>query len=122
MYKTILNWWTKFLTKKKYKYTLKTSVYFYIKELKGITFSNDFVSINNGVIVIKRGYSWDGCTLAPDSLSSYLGSLLHDALYQFKIVDQQLADYLFYRQLIKDRHKFAKLYYIGVILFGEYFY
>ena len=36
----------------------------------------------NGVLVVKRGYVWDGASFAIDTKNTMLASLIHDALYQ----------------------------------------
>ncbi len=76
--------------------------------LLGVSFSNEWVKIENGEIVIKAGYAWDGCSPAYKVISgklfpsgiwfgpwdgpigidghvvSHRASLVHDALCQFR--------------------------------------
>ena len=106
----------------KYKFTLEKPKDFFIKELKGVYFRNKWCSINDGYLIINRGYSWNGCTMATDTDRTYVASLIHDLLYQFTIVDKELADFVFFKELLNNKFKFAKLYYLGVVLFGEKFY
>ena len=106
----------------KYKFTLQDSPHLYIKGLKGIFFSNEWVQICNGFVTVKRGYSWDGCTFAPDFKETYTASLIHDVLYQFNIVDREKADLVFYEILKQNGFRFAKIYYFAVRLFGGLFY
>ena len=105
----------------KYKLTLKEHLYTYSVELKDVYFSNNWLMICNGYITIKKGYSWDGCTFAPDTKSTYEASCVHDALYQFKI-DKQKRDLAFYDLLKQNGFTLAKIYYISVRLFGFLFY
>ena len=106
----------------KYKFTLETAKHFFIKELKGVYFRNRWVVISDGYVIVRKGYSWDGCTMAIDTKRTYDASLIRDLLYQFNIVPQIQADFVFYNILLDYKFKFAKLYYIAVVLFGEKYY
>ena len=106
----------------KYKFTLETAKHFFIKELKGVYFRNKWCSINEGYLIINRGYSWNGCTMAIDTDRTYVASLIHNLLYQFNIVPQIQADFVFYNILLQHKFKCAKLYYMAVILYGEKYY
>ena len=108
--------------KSTYKFTLYKPKDFFIKELQGVYFRNKWCSINDGYLIINRGYSWNGCTMAIDTDRTYDASLIRDLLYQFNIVPQIKADFVFYNILLERKFKFAKLYYIAVILFGENYY
>ena len=77
--------------------------------------------VSNGFITVNRDYSWNGCTFAIDTKSTYIASCVHDALYQFKI-DKQKSDLAFYDLLKQNKFPFAKIYYISVRLFGFLFY
>ena len=97
------------------------------------TFSNEWLDIRtlaNGLIniTIAPGYSWDGCTLAPDLPGTYAGGALHDALYQF--VDEivkawpgwtvlrvlRLADAIFFERMIADgAGRFVAMIYTGAV-------
>lgn len=105
----------------KYKYTLKEPLYTYSVELKDVYFSNDWIMVCNGFITIKKGYSWDGCTFAPDTIETHIASCVHDACYQFK-VNRLKSDRCFYDLLKQNKFSFAKIYYISVRLFGFIFY
>ena len=108
--------------KKQYKYTLKKDHYFYNEHLKNVIFRHEFFECVYGNCVIKKGYSWDGCTFAPDFKETYTASLIHDVLYQFNIVDREKADLVFYEILKQNGFRFAKIYYFAVRLFGGLFY
>ena len=102
--------------------------------------NNDWAQINyDGTILIKKGYSWDGCTPkfsfwdivvgTPDGIidkqtgkpKTYYASLLHDAMYQFAnkdIVKRKDVDSEFLRLMQRQNFKLAKLYYYVVRIFG----
>ena len=94
----------------------------YIKDLQGIEFSCESGYISKGFLFIKESYKWDGCTLAIDTKETYTASLIHDFLYEYKPVKENIADKIFYKQLRYDSFKFAKVYYLGVRLFGSLWY
>ena len=49
---------------------------------------NEFISLNNeGLLTIRKGYSWNGMTKCPDFKKTMFPSLVHDALYQMMRVD-----------------------------------
>ena len=109
----------------KYKYTLE-----YIKIIDLGLFTNvkldDYICkhgyIKNNFLIIYGGYSWDGATVVPDTDKTYIASLIHDFLYQYKVCKRKDADKIFYDRLLYDKFEFSGLYYIGVRLFGYYFY
>jgi hypothetical protein len=104
------------------RFTLQSSFTQYIKDLRGIKFSCESGYISRGMIFIKESYSWDGCTGVPDTDNTYTASLLHDFLCEYRAVNRKLADKIFYKQLRYDGFKFAKVYYLGVRLFGSLWY
>ena len=67
-----------------YKYQLKSNVVIQTPLLPGTPrFIQGYVFLDtDGVLMIYRGYAWDGCTNAPDTDSNMLAGLVHDALYQ----------------------------------------
>lgn len=86
-----------------YRYILTAPHVQWAPELSGVTFDNEWLTIRNGVVTIQAGYAWDGCSPArrlpggiwigtPDGPLaengrpvSYLPSLVHDALCQFRL-------------------------------------
>lgn len=80
----------------------------------------------DGVLTIKRGYAWNGCSFVPDTKKTLVAGLIHDFMYQFSCGDaawcRAKADELFYIQLEQERFIAAKLYYIGVHSLGWAFY
>ena len=106
----------------KYKYTLKEPLSTYSVELKDVYFSNDWLMVCNGFITVNSGYSWDGCSFAPDTIETYIASCIHDAFYQFHFTTRKRADLAFYDLLKQNKFPFAKIYYISVRLFGFLFY
>ncbi len=87
-----------------YKFVLEKNV-FIQTGLKGREFVNEWVTLDeHGLFCIKKGYAWDGCSPkfvfadliigTPDGRLNestgkpitYYASLLHDVIYQFKMV------------------------------------
>ena len=118
-------------TPKIYRYTLTEDVEFYNARLKGYHSSNAFGTIINGLITIKAGYSWDGCSPKFINICGlYIGtpdfnnktkqaSLIHDFLYQYKIGTREIADNIFYDELRLQNFPLAGLYYNAVRKFGK---
>ena len=104
-----------------YKDKLDKPLRLHSKELKGVYFSNEWISIVNGYVTVQKGYSWNGCTFAPDTKETYAASCVHDAMYQFKI-NREVSDNAFYELLKQHGFRYAKIYYISVRLFGFLFY
>ena len=104
-----------------HNYTLENDYHYYSDRLKEICLATEYVFICNGYITIKKGYSWNGCTYVPDFKGTYYASLIHDALYQYK-VGRKIADLVFYDLMKRDKFKGAWIYYNGVKLFGRLFY
>ena len=127
--------------KHNYKYKIRLPKTFLLKGFLSESFEGRFIKIcKGGLIKIKEGYAWDGCTPNVNVLglfslgtpngtlnlntglpSTYRASLLHDALYQYREfipISRKDADCLFYQQLVRDNFGFAKLYYWTVRIFG----
>ena len=76
-----------------YKFTLTEDRVVYSKYFKGVYYEHDLFIIDDGLIYIKSGYSWDGCSPkwevygvifgAPDFKCIYDAILVHDILFQF---------------------------------------
>lgn len=107
---------------KKYKYTLKEDLVFYNRLFNNKSFFYDYLTIDDGMVVIRKGYSWNGCNFAIDTPQTYRASCIHDALYQYQPISRLNADNLFFDVLLKNRFKFAPLYYLAVRLFGWIYY
>ena len=118
---------------KYYKYTLKKDYECFIEKLIGVNFSNEWLSIKNGVLVVRAGYSWDGCSPkfqfkvfgkkivigVPDGKNDKLKfpSLVHDVLCQFGrkiLITKQTVNSIFYDMMKAVKWRFAKLYYFAV--------
>lgn len=124
----------------RYKITrpyIKRSIY-----LEGVSFSNEWMTIEDGKLMIKPGYSWDGCspsfripgtqwwigtpdgTLNPDGRpQTFYATLVHDALCQFRPnipIDKASTVALFYDMLLEGGFKTwrAELYATAVNLLG----
>lgn len=97
----------------------------------------------NGIIIVKKGYAWDGCTPKiclfdilfgiPDGVvhvrtrkpKAYYASLVHDALYQFLPDDLPLtrkdADDCFLKLMGETGFFPRYIYYAAVRIFGGFF-
>lgn len=70
--------------KKGYKYQLAKRYVGRIDIKPPEDIANEYIALSkNGVLVIKKGYAWDGATYFPDIIILIRISLVHDALYQF---------------------------------------
>lgn len=80
----------------KYKYQLVKD-YKVVIPIKGKTILEDYIELYpNGILLIKKGYAWDGPSGPTiDTLSFMRGSLVHDVLYQ--LIRMRLLD-LSYRK------------------------
>lgn len=46
-----------------------------------------YIEMDGPIFTIRAGYSWDGCTYAPEAHWNMRASLFHDAMYQVKKCD-----------------------------------
>ncbi|WP_257292734.1 DUF1353 domain-containing protein [Endozoicomonas sp. ONNA1] len=131
---------------------MKTKQWIYVLEkdftiytdLVGYSFSNPWMRLeSNGLLFIKKGYAWDGCTPklfnffdlfylgTPEGIidnttnkpKTYYASLVHDALYQWaddNPISKTQADDLFLKMLSDCNFKMAKLYRWVVGWGGDY--
>lgn len=115
---------------KTWRYRLEEDFRYVTPLLIGITFENEWISIQHAEICIKKGYAWDGCSpaiqlklgnLLPQGLwfgtwdgpietnarpVSYRASLVHDALCQFRgniEISKKTATAIFKEILLKDK-------------------
>jgi hypothetical protein len=66
-----------------YKYQLKKDAIFFVPWLVGHFITTEYILVDDGWVLIKRGYAWDGISgPGVDTNSTYRGSLFHDAMYQ----------------------------------------
>ena len=82
--------------------------------------------IVDGVLVISKGYSWNGNSFAIDTRKNMLGSLVHDALYQFSAapgfpMTREQADLIYLGILRASGFMLAVVYYRAVKRFGAVF-
>lgn len=103
---------------------------------KSLVYEYGYIKISNGVIIVKKGFSWDGCTWARDGKKRWDGkpitsdaSCVHDALLfclysdpNFPLTKKQV-DKIFRDELFICKYKFLRFipvfitaysYYIGV--------
>jgi len=74
---------------------------------------------------IREGYSWDGCTIVPD-IGQHLPSVLHDALYQWRLTEhfpftRRECDDAFLDLMKLSGFPLALVYWRGVRVFGGLF-
>ena len=126
-----------------YKYLLEEDETFLVSWIKH-SISHPHITVENGIMVVKKGYAWDGPSGPTiDDKTNIRASLIHDALYQLmreswlsvvsyrKLADEELRFYMrkdgfkmlrktnkdtwFNRQWVKFR---ADYYYKAVRIFG----
>jgi len=80
---------------KEYPYTLVDACSFQSHFLYGLQFNNEWCSIENGLMTVFEGYSWDGCSPKWRMFGRWVGawdgrqrrglrgSVFHDPIYQF---------------------------------------
>lgn len=106
----------------KYDYCFQKGRVFELPIVRIEYFENEFVSIHENVLRIKKDYWYNGCTGVPDFEGTKVASGIHDIMYQWHIVPQIEADVVFYILMKKYKCRVALLYFVGVRLFGKYFY
>lgn len=113
--------------KKGYKYKL-VNFYNYETELFVVASVADWVYLDDdGLLMIRSGYAWDGASGAIDTKSIMRASLVHDALYQLMREGgllhsyRKAADKEFYRIMREDGMWWIRAQYIywAVRLFGK---
>jgi hypothetical protein len=85
-------------------------------------FGNVWLETRGKLAIVKRGYAWDGASLAPDFKDVILASCAHDALLQFRDVpcfplSKAQVDKIF-RDLMPYRFAARWIYWGAVYLFG----
>lgn len=121
------------MIEKYYKYKLEHDKAFVHELLLGIEFKNEWVTIQDGVMIIKKGYAWDGCTPkykigrfvigVPDGKKDECkwASLVHDIFCQFIEtipVSKETTLTIFDEMLEEAGWKYRKLYVWAVDKFG----
>lgn len=115
-----------------YKYQLRETAVFQLQELRPPedVATEYFWITTEGVLTIRQGYAWDGCSGPTwDTKNTMRAGLAHDALYQMMRRDEiprnpamrAMVDREFYALLLKDGvwPLRAKYYYKAVRKFGE---
>lgn len=120
--------------KKYYKYTLSSDLYTVNERLCGVEFKNEWVEIRpTGEMIIKAGYSWDGCSPKYKIFGVIVGipdgkynecrraSCIHDIFCQFIAdipVNKETVLGIFGDMLSYSGWKWAKLYTYAVDKLG----
>ena len=100
-----------------YLFTLQKDYTRFLTDLVGVYFECEWGSIDDGMITIKKGYSWDGCTCALNTKRTYNACLVHDFLCQFEPIPIVDADRLFMYLLESDRFELSTLYFFAVYIY-----
>ena len=128
-----------------YVYCLKED-YKYQSSIAGGEFENEWFKLSkDGAMIVRgtyyKGYAWDGCSpkfkikdwyfgtweailnFDTGQSKTYYASLIHDVFYKFakyirSFVKRKEANREFYNILKRDGMRCAKVYYLGVRLFG----
>lgn len=92
---------------------------------------HEYFEIRDGLIIAKKGYCWNGCTMAPDLRSTMRASLFHDITYQafelglleLNFSNRRRADKLFLEIMKADGANWIlrTTYFLGVRGFGGFF-
>lgn len=102
------------------KYAIEVSIFGYELDLP-------FIQLKNGLLIIKRGYAWDGPSGPTIDTKNFIrGSLVHDALYQLirsgnlPLSYREDADILLRRHCVEDGMWSVRAWWIyqGVKYFG----
>ena len=112
-----------------YKYQLREN-YSVIVDIQGENVDSDFIELSeDGTLVIKKGYAWDGPSGPTiDTFDSMRGSLIHDALYQAmrdygldRDKYKSIADNEFKKVCLEDGMSWLRSFYFywGVRAFGK---
>jgi hypothetical protein len=122
-----------------WRYTLADDYSMSSRHLRGVDFDHHWLSIHDGNLRIKAGYSWDGCSpcisilglfyVGPPDGAEHLGnpatyhaSLVHDALCQFRAeglpVSKAISVGVFRELLDKARFPLAWIYASAVDRYG----
>lgn len=129
---------------KRWRYRLNKRFSTSVPELTGVSFKNEWLTIENRRLTINAGYTWDGCTPARPLFgglwigvwdgplmedgrpASWTATLVHDALCQFKheIVVEKKSTVDLFRRLLKESGApswMVVLYPAAVNIFGPSF-
>ncbi len=121
-----------------YLYTLSAPFSYSHYHFDGVTFSNEWITIADGILTIKTAYSWDGCTPkwqpfglftigTPDGALRfgkpwlYYQSLVHDVLCQFRHqlpFNQEQVTQIFSEHMQGTKWPLHQLYTNAVTIFG----
>lgn len=112
-----------------YKYQLKEDSVFKVP-VEGYNINEDYFSLNEfGTLTLKKGYAWNGATVAIDTKNFMDASAVHDSLYQMiktKLLPEALrivADKELKRMCLKAGMSSlrAQYVYLAVRAFGSIF-
>lgn len=110
------------------KYSIHIKDCVFLDSSSGETVTAGFA--DNGILVIFKGYEWDGCTPkfklfgrifgTPDFKGTYIPSLVHDFLIEFcsqHSLNRKEIDCIFEQILRENKFKIGWMYYVGVHAF-----
>lgn len=114
----------------KYKYILQEEKKRFFDFLKDVNVCYNFVTVENGWVTIKKGYSWDGATPKIKVFGKWIGvsdgknnelkkpTMWHDVFTQYGIGKKSDVDEIFRFDMFKIGWKYYKIYYKAVRMFG----
>jgi hypothetical protein len=112
----------------RYKYRLTDDYMVGIEVPQEISVETEWASLHNGLLVLTKGYMWNGPNFVRDTVDALRASLVHDAGYNLmaegllkKKPWKKVFDKAFYRVLRKDGMGWfmAKVYFRAVRIFGR---
>lgn len=110
-------------------YILDRDIIFETKVFKDVWYVGTWLEIQGSLIIVKKGFVSDGCTLAKDQPRNHDASRIHDALLWEKNspITRRQKDKVFYEVLKKNKFKLGgwvpfspEIYFLGVWLNTTY--
>ena len=108
---------------KEWSYTLHSDMMYHVtgytlKDCEVFFANKKLMTVSENTITIHKSYSFDGMTCYPDNSANLSGALLHDALYQSRLVPRKVADDMLRAVLRSQGQNDRLLVHLGVRLFG----
>jgi hypothetical protein len=71
------------------------------KVFKDVWFTSQYVDIESSLIIVKKGFQWDGCTCSKDQPRNQIACCVHDALLSMNNIPitRHQKDKVFYELL-----------------------
>lgn len=112
-----------------YKYKLTEDRQYFFEELRGIEFESEWATVRDGVLTIRAGYAWDGCSRkwkvfghivgTPDGLKGQTrwASLVHDVFCQYRgeLLISKETTLVIFDKMLKEARWFARPVYVFAV-------